>query len=92
MWNTVGDDFIKMVTDFFEGGVLPKAVNTTWVTLIPKIEGAVDVKDFRPLSTIGCIYKIIAKILALRLKKVVHSLVGETQSTFIMEREILDRP
>lgn len=39
---------------------------------------------------VGCIYKIIAKILALRIKKVMPSLVGETQSAFIAERQILD--
>lgn len=36
----MGEEFIMMVQDFFEGGILPKAVNSTWVTLIPKVEGA----------------------------------------------------
>lgn len=39
---------------------------------------------------VGCIYKIIAKILALRIKEVMPSLIGETQSAFIKERQILD--
>lgn len=86
----MGEEFIKMISNFFESGILPKAVNTTWVTLIPKIEGANELKDFRPISMVGYIYKIIAKILAIRIKKVMPSLVGETQSTFIMERQILD--
>lgn len=61
-----------------------------WVALIPKIEGAVELKDYRPIGMVGCIYKIIAKILALRIKKVMPSLVGETQTAFVMERQILD--
>lgn len=76
MWNIVGEDFIGMIMDFFECGRIPKAINTTWVTLIPKVDGAVDLKDFRPISMVGCIYKIIAKILALRIRKVMPSLVG----------------
>lgn len=69
MWNFVGEEFVNMITDFFENGELPKAVNTTWVALIPKLEGAVELKDFRPISIVGCIYKIIAKILAIGVKK-----------------------
>lgn len=90
MWNLVGEDFVNMITYFFSKGWLPKVVNTTWVPLIPKIEGAVELKDFRPISTVGCIYKIIAKILALRLKKMMPFLIRETQSAFVMERQILD--
>lgn len=58
--------------------------------MIPKVEGAAELKDFRPISMVGCIYKIIAKIMAIRLKKVMPSSIGETQSAFIMERQILD--
>lgn len=49
-----------------------------------------ELKDFRPISMVGCIYKIIAKILAQRIKKVMPTLIGETQSVFVMERQILD--
>lgn len=90
MWGTIGDDFIRMVIDFSENRVLPKVVNTTWVTLIPKIECAIELKDFMPISMVGCIYKIIAKILALRLRKVMPNFIWETQYAFVMERQILD--
>lgn len=86
----MGDDLISMITDFFEKGELPKVVNTIWVALIPKVEGAVELKDFRPISVVGCIYKVIAKIMALRLKRMIPFLIGETQSAFVMERQIMD--
>lgn len=73
MWGVVGEDFIKMIVGFFEKWTLHKAMNTTWVTLIPKINGAMGLKDFRPISMVGCIYKIIAKILAIRIKNVMTS-------------------
>ncbi|GKB69457.1 RNA-directed DNA polymerase, eukaryota [Tanacetum coccineum] len=50
------------------------------------------VKDFRPISLIGSIYKIIAKILANRLVGVLGDIVNEVQSAFITERQILDGP
>ena len=58
--------------------------------MIPKIEGAIDIKDFRPISMIGSIYKIIAKILARTLAKVIPNLIRENQSAFVKNRQILD--
>lgn len=46
--------------------------------------------DFRPISFIGCYYKIIAKILAEQVKRVICKLIGEVQNAFIEGRYILD--
>ncbi|GJS34666.1 hypothetical protein Tco_0533048 [Tanacetum coccineum] len=54
--------------------------------------GANTVKDFRPISLIGSVYKIIAKILANRLVGVLGDIVNEVQSAFIADRQILDGP
>jgi len=62
----------------------------TWVTLLPKKKEAVDIKDFRPISMVGCVYKVIAKVLSRRLRGVVHTLVGDSQTAFISGRQILD--
>ncbi|GJX57282.1 RNA-directed DNA polymerase, eukaryota, reverse transcriptase zinc-binding domain protein [Tanacetum coccineum] len=50
------------------------------------------VKDFRPISLIGSIYKIIAKLLANRLVGVLGEIINEVQSAFIVDRQILDGP
>ncbi|GJT16455.1 RNA-directed DNA polymerase, eukaryota, reverse transcriptase zinc-binding domain protein [Tanacetum coccineum] len=60
--------------------------------LIPKIPDANLVKDFRPISLIGSIYKIIAKILANRLISVLGDIVSDVQSAFITGRQMLDGP
>nr|GEW15478.1 RNA-directed DNA polymerase, eukaryota, reverse transcriptase zinc-binding domain protein [Tanacetum cinerariifolium] len=66
--------------------------NVVFIALIPKIFDANLVKDFRPISFIGSIYKIIAKILTNRLVGVLEDIVNEVQSAFIAERQILDGP
>ncbi|GJU64428.1 RNA-directed DNA polymerase, eukaryota, partial [Tanacetum coccineum] len=66
--------------------------NSSFIALIPKIPDANIVKDFRPISLIGSLYKIIAKILANRLVGVLGDIVNEVQSAFIAERQILDGP
>lgn len=90
MWQDIGKEVSELIHYFFDTGRLPSEINHTWVTLIPKVEGAVEVEDFRPISMIGSIYKIIAMILASRLSKVLPDLIGETQSAFVKYRQILD--
>ncbi|GJU70757.1 RNA-directed DNA polymerase, eukaryota, reverse transcriptase zinc-binding domain protein [Tanacetum coccineum] len=60
--------------------------------LISKTPEAKMVKDFRPISLIGSLYKIIAKILANRLVVVLGDIVNEVQSAFVADRQILDGP
>jgi hypothetical protein len=47
-------------------------------------------KDYRPISLVGSLYKIVAKVLARRLKLVLHGIISESQSGFLSERSILD--
>jgi len=46
--------------------------------------------DFRPISLVGCLYKVLAKVLANRLRLVVGSVVSESQSAFVKGKQILD--
>jgi hypothetical protein len=56
------------------------------VSLTPKKAGAVDFKDFRPISLIGGMYKIISKVLANRLKSELGKVVSHFQTAFIKGR------
>ena len=58
--------------------------------LIPKKGGAEDLRDFRPISLLGGLYKLLAKVLANRLKKVIGKVVSLDQNAFVMGRQILD--
>ncbi|GJU60452.1 putative RNA-directed DNA polymerase, eukaryota, reverse transcriptase zinc-binding domain protein [Tanacetum coccineum] len=73
-------------------GKLPPSTNSAFITLIPKVSNPLLVKDYRPISLIGMHYKIIAKLLANRLAKVVDKVVSQEQSAFISSRQILDGP
>nr|GEW83763.1 RNA-directed DNA polymerase, eukaryota [Tanacetum cinerariifolium] len=66
--------------------------NASFIALIPKSPEAKMVEDFRSISLISSLYKIITKLLANRLVFVVGELVNEVQSTFIANRQILDGP
>ncbi|GKB14610.1 RNA-directed DNA polymerase, eukaryota [Tanacetum coccineum] len=87
-WSLLKDDVIDVVCYFFTNGFCLKGINSSFIALILKSQGATMVKDFRPISLIGSIYKIIAKLLANRLVTVLDDLVNEVQSTFIANRQI----
>ncbi|XP_016185845.1 uncharacterized protein LOC107627528 [Arachis ipaensis] len=89
-WDDIGPDFIAAVLGFFRSAQLPTEANVTWVTLAPKVEGAKEVKDFRPISMVGCLYKVISKVLVRRMRPVMLGLVGETQTAFVKGRKIHD--
>ncbi|GKB78660.1 RNA-directed DNA polymerase, eukaryota [Tanacetum coccineum] len=60
----------------------PPDVIHSFIALIPKKHDAKFVKDYRPISLIGCFYKIVSKILANRLKMVISELISDVQSAF----------
>ena len=49
-----------------------------------------EIKDFKPISLVGGIYKIISKVLANRFRKVAHGLISGSQNAFVKGRQILD--
>ena len=89
-WDFVKDEIMSFFKDFFERGKLIRSLNTTFLVLIPKKGEAEDLSDFRPISLVGGLYKVLAKVLANRLKKVARKVVSSTQNAFIEGRQILD--
>ena len=69
---------------------MPPGINNSLIMLIPKSEGAQRLTDFKPISLVVCLYKIIAKTLAEGLKPALPSLISQTQNAFIKGRQILD--
>ncbi|RVW85171.1 Transposon TX1 uncharacterized 149 kDa protein [Vitis vinifera] len=89
-WDFVKDKIMGFFKDFFERGKFVRSLNSTFLVLVPKKGGADDLRDYRPISLVGGLYKILAKVLANRLKKVVSKVVSPTQNAFVEGRQILD--
>ena len=76
--------------EFHSKGSFEKSLNATFISLIPKKVGVVDFKDFRLISLVGVVYKIISKVLVNRLKHVLEKIISKSQNAFIQGRQILD--
>nr|GFB42296.1 RNA-directed DNA polymerase, eukaryota, reverse transcriptase zinc-binding domain protein [Tanacetum cinerariifolium] len=66
--------------------------NASFIALIPKVMDAKFVTDFRPISLVWSIYKVVTKVLANRLALVISDIVSDSQSAFIANTHILDGP
>lgn len=54
-----------------------EAQMSTFITLIPKKRRVEDLKDFKSISLVGGLYKILAKVMTIKIKKVVRKVVYE---------------
>jgi len=89
-WDVLKEDIMKVLRDFHARGKFERSLNATFISLIPKIPRVVDPKDFRPISLVSGIYKIIFKILANMLTMVLEKIVSKSQNAFIQSRQFLN--
>jgi len=77
-WNILCDDVIRYLVKFHRNGRLTKGINSMFIALIPKVDSPQQLNEFRPISLVGSLYKILAKVLANRLRLVIGSVVSDT--------------
>lgn len=87
-WEVRKVDLLKFVNEFYTKGKTPRAVTSSFLDLIPKSGNPQRLEDFRPISLISSLYKILSKLLALRLKRVIPNLISRCQSDFPSQRHI----
>ena len=75
---------------FHATGSIPKGCNASFIALIPKNKDPSKLEQYRPISLVGALYKIILKVLANRMKKVMPAIIDDNQSVFLKGRGILD--
>lgn len=90
VWHIGGPEIEAAVMEFFNSLVMCKVINCTTVTLIPKVQHASSVKEFRPILYCTILYKIISKILTTRLQTVMDEFIGSSQAAFVPGRIISD--
>ncbi|GKV05043.1 hypothetical protein SLEP1_g17092 [Rubroshorea leprosula] len=89
-WETIKGDVIGFIKEFQEKGELVRGLNSSFIVLVPKVNNPQRIEEYRPISLIGAVYKILAKLLANRLKKVLDQVIGKQQMAFISGRQLMD--
>lgn len=88
-WEVIQGDLVNLCEDFYSRKANLQRINWASIVLIPKSQTELAPGDFRPISLINDSLKIISKLHASRLSKVMNGLVDNTQFAFIKGRCIL---
>jgi hypothetical protein len=87
-FDLIGADLLKVIEESRTNGRIHSPFNSTFIALIPKVNDPQSFDDFRPISLCNCIYKIIAKIIARRLKPFLSEAISKEQFRFLEGRQI----
>ena len=85
-WDFVKAKVLGFFKEFHEPGKFVRSLNATFLVLVPKKQNVEDLKDLR----VGGLYKILAKVLANRIKSVLGQVISLVQLAFVEGRQILD--
>ena len=85
-WKVLGEDLIEVFNASFSSGHLPLSLRRALITLLFKKGDRLDPKNWRPISLLNSDYKILARILAGRLSKVLQLLIHPDQSCGVQGR------
>ncbi|KAJ0910951.1 putative RNA-directed DNA polymerase [Helianthus annuus] len=91
-WSFLEDDFLKLFDNFYDTGMVSRGCSTSFIALLPKTSSPVRLKDYRPITLVGVISKIISKVLASRVKEIMGKVISDTQTAFLKDRFFLDGP
>ncbi|XP_042487610.1 uncharacterized protein LOC122067831 [Macadamia integrifolia] len=81
-WHIVEKEVSNAVRFFFSSSYMPQGVNNNFFVLIPKVDGADNLGNFRPLCMGNFFCKIITKVMALRLEPLLPRLISDEQGAF----------
>ena len=87
-FDLLGQDFLRVVEESRSSGCLYHAINSTFIALIPKTDSPTSFDDYRPISLCNCLYKIISKIIANRLRPILSKHIAPQQFSFLEDRQI----
>jgi hypothetical protein len=87
-WSLVKEDFVALVKDFHDGSLNLQNINSSFITLVPKVQSPKSVNDFRPISLTNVCLKFLTKLLANRFQQKILTCVHKNQYGFIHSRTI----
>jgi len=89
-WEVIKSDLMKALLDFHARNYFEKRLNASFIALIPKKAGAINISNFWPISLITGVYNIIAKVFANRMSSIMEKIISKPHNAFVKGRQILD--
>ncbi|KAK5824255.1 hypothetical protein PVK06_019026 [Gossypium arboreum] len=89
-WHIIEADMSLYCLSVLNGETEIGEINKTHIVLIPKVQKPKNLSQFKPISLCNVVYKIIAKVLVIRMSAILGNCINEAQGAFIPGRLILD--
>ncbi|XP_019150981.1 PREDICTED: uncharacterized protein LOC109147777 [Ipomoea nil] len=89
-WDLIGKDVTDFVLNCLSQSSFPLELNDANIVLIPKKAAPEFVADLRPIALCNVVYKLMAKMIANRMKPLLDNIISESQSAFLPSRLISD--
>ncbi|CAI7862180.1 unnamed protein product [Closterium sp. NIES-53] len=89
-WELLREPMMKMIGEFTATGKLPDAANEAVTILLYKKGAETDIKNYRPITLISGVYKLLAKVVATRMKAVLGQVISKEQHGFLPGRRLTD--
>ncbi|KAL0696317.1 hypothetical protein Bca4012_063497 [Brassica carinata] len=89
-WSFLGPEMVQSITHFFHTSFLPTSTNSTILALVPKRPSASAISQFRPISCLNTIYKVISRLLVKMLKPLLPSFIVPNQTAFVKDRLLVE--
>ena len=89
-WDIVGEEVTRTCMKCLNDCQLPEGMNSTLIVMILKKSRQERISELRLISLCNVVYKIMAKVLANRLKKVLPLVISKSQSSFVLGKLITD--
>lgn len=89
-WDIIGQEVIVSITNFFSSSFLPSSTNATILSLVPKRPRASQITDYRPISCLNTVYKVISRLLVSRLKPILPEFIVPNQTAFVKDRLLVE--
>jgi hypothetical protein len=90
LWEDISLDIYNFASESINQALISDELNISKIALLPKTEDRSRIQNFRPISLLNTLYKIIAKIYANRMKPLLHNWILPSQTGFVPNRCILD--
>ena len=88
-WNDVSKFFLDSINYSYNIGTLNPLQKQSIVTLLPKKDkDLTKLSNWRPISLLNVDYKIATKVIANRIKKILPSIIDDSQTGFVKGRYI----
>jgi hypothetical protein len=88
-WGIIKQEIMEMFSEFYEGNLNVNRINYGVITLLPKFVDANKIQQYRPICLLNCLYKLITKVITIRLEKLAEKLILSNQTAFMKGRNIM---